>query len=172
MLWHGRGGKRHGCITCRECGEQGAARPGVRMSPSPRRPLPAPPHLASPRVRPPFTRPRAPQFLESYKSVTLGAMAAAFGGSPAFLDAELVGAACRLPPLRACLHAHGLPAAAFRACGPGGGCRGGMEAGPPRSCPSAACPPPAPTRPQADFIVAGRLAAKIDKVAGVVETNR
>ena len=34
-------------------------------------------------------------------------------------------------------------------------------------------PPPAPPRPlQADFIVAGRLPAKVDKVAGVVETNR
>ncbi|PRW60726.1 26S proteasome non-ATPase regulatory subunit 6-like protein [Chlorella sorokiniana] len=53
------------------------------------------------------------QFLESYKSVTLASMAATFGVSPDFLDAEL-----------------------------------------------------------ADFIVAGRLPAKIDKVAGVVETNR
>ncbi|KAI3429495.1 hypothetical protein D9Q98_005584 [Chlorella vulgaris] len=53
------------------------------------------------------------QFLESYKSVTLASMAASFGVSPAFLDAEL-----------------------------------------------------------ADFIVAGRLPAQIDKVAGVVETNR
>ncbi|EFN60012.1 hypothetical protein CHLNCDRAFT_55933 [Chlorella variabilis] len=53
------------------------------------------------------------QFLESYKSVTLASMAATFGVSPDFLDAEL-----------------------------------------------------------ADFIVAGRLPAKVDKVAGVVETNR
>ncbi len=53
------------------------------------------------------------QFLESYKSVTLASMAAAFGVSPEFMDNEL-----------------------------------------------------------ADFIVAGRLAAKIDKVSGVVETNR
>ena len=53
------------------------------------------------------------QFLESYKSVTLDAMAAAFGVSPAFLDGEL-----------------------------------------------------------AEFIVAGRLPAKIDRVAGVVETTR
>lgn len=53
------------------------------------------------------------QFLESYKSVTLASMAATFGVSSAFLDAEL-----------------------------------------------------------ADFIVAGRLPAKIDKVAGMVETNR
>lgn len=53
------------------------------------------------------------QFLESYKSVTLSSMAATFGVSPEFLDAEL-----------------------------------------------------------ADFIVAGRLPAKIDKVAGLVETSR
>eukprot|EP00887_Chlorella_sp_A99_P003104 scaffold9.g3104.t1 len=53
------------------------------------------------------------QFLESYRSVALGSMAATFGVSPAFLDAEL-----------------------------------------------------------AAFVVAGRLPAKIDKVAGVVETNR
>lgn len=53
------------------------------------------------------------QFLESYKSVELEAVAAAFGVSANFMDAEL-----------------------------------------------------------ADFIVAGRLSAKIDKVAGVVETNR
>ncbi|MEW5300683.1 MAG: hypothetical protein WDW36_003596 [Sanguina aurantia] len=53
------------------------------------------------------------QFLESYKSVTLASMAAAFDVSTDFLDAEL-----------------------------------------------------------ADFIVAGRLHAKIDKVAGIVETNR
>lgn len=31
-----------------------------------------------------------PQFLESYKSVTLASMAATFGVSPDFLDAELV----------------------------------------------------------------------------------
>lgn len=54
-----------------------------------------------------------PQFLESYKSVTLQMMASAFGVSPAFLDAEL-----------------------------------------------------------SDFIAAGRLNCKIDKVAGVLETNR
>lgn len=54
-----------------------------------------------------------PQFLESYKSVTLQSMAIAFGVSPAFLDDEL-----------------------------------------------------------ADFIVAGRLPAKIDKVSGIIETNR
>ncbi|KAI8462724.1 MAG: 26S proteasome subunit RPN7-domain-containing protein [Monoraphidium minutum] len=53
------------------------------------------------------------QFLESYKSVTLDSMAAAFDVSPAFLDQEL-----------------------------------------------------------ADFIVAGRLGAKIDKVSGVVESKR
>uniref|UniRef100_A0A7R9UZ32 26S proteasome regulatory subunit RPN7 n=1 Tax=Chlamydomonas euryale TaxID=1486919 RepID=A0A7R9UZ32_9CHLO len=53
------------------------------------------------------------QFLESYKSVTLESMAAAFDVPPGFLDAEV-----------------------------------------------------------ADFIVAGRLNAKIDKVAGIVETNR
>jgi hypothetical protein len=53
------------------------------------------------------------QFLESYKTVTLASMAAAFGVSPAFMDGEL-----------------------------------------------------------SDFIVAGRLPAKIDRVAGVVETNR
>lgn len=53
------------------------------------------------------------QFLESYKSVTLQAMATAFGVSVEFMDEEL-----------------------------------------------------------AEFIVAGRVAAKIDKVAGVVETNR
>ncbi|KAK9842468.1 hypothetical protein WJX81_001490 [Elliptochloris bilobata] len=53
------------------------------------------------------------QFLEAYKSVTLESMAAAFGVSPAFMDAEL-----------------------------------------------------------AEFIVAGRVSAKIDKVAGVIETNR
>jgi len=53
------------------------------------------------------------QFLESYKSVTLDAMAAAFGVTPEFLDLEL-----------------------------------------------------------ADFIVAGRLPAKIDRVAGVIETTR
>ncbi len=51
--------------------------------------------------------------MESYKSVTLESMAAAFGVSPDFIDKEL-----------------------------------------------------------ADFIVAGRLTAKIDKVAGVIETNR
>lgn len=34
--------------------------------------------------------PLPPQFLESYKSVTLASMAATFGVSPAFLDAELV----------------------------------------------------------------------------------
>lgn len=51
--------------------------------------------------------------MESYKSVKLEAVAAAFGVSAEFMDAEL-----------------------------------------------------------ADFIVAGRLSAKIDKVAGVVETNR
>ncbi len=53
------------------------------------------------------------QFLESYKSVTMASMAAAFGVSLEFLDKEL-----------------------------------------------------------AEFIAAGRLSAKIDKVAGVVETNR
>ena len=53
------------------------------------------------------------QFLESYKSVTLVAMANSFGVSPEFLDSEL-----------------------------------------------------------ADFIVAGRLAAKIDRVGGTVETTR
>lgn len=53
------------------------------------------------------------QFLESYKSVNLSAMAATFGVSSDFLDAEL-----------------------------------------------------------ADFIVAGRLAAKIDRVGGTVETTR
>lgn len=53
------------------------------------------------------------QFLESYKSVTLDAMAASFGVTPDFLDAEL-----------------------------------------------------------ADFIVAGRLAARIDRVGGAVETTR
>ena len=53
------------------------------------------------------------QFLESYKSVTLQVMAAAFGVSPAFLDGEL-----------------------------------------------------------AEFIAAGRLNCKLDKVAGVLETNR
>ncbi len=53
------------------------------------------------------------QFLESYKSVTLQVMAAAFGVSPAFLDGEL-----------------------------------------------------------SDFIAAGRLNCKIDKVGGVLETNR
>jgi 26S proteasome regulatory subunit N7 len=53
------------------------------------------------------------QFLESYKSVTIDSMAAAFDVSPAFLDEEV-----------------------------------------------------------ADFIVAGRLNAKIDKVAGIIETNR
>lgn len=53
------------------------------------------------------------QFLESYKSVTLASMAAAFDVSVEFLDTDL-----------------------------------------------------------ADFIVAGRLNAKIDKVAGIVETNR
>ena len=31
-----------------------------------------------------------PQFLDSYKSVTLGSMATTFGVSPEFLDAELV----------------------------------------------------------------------------------
>jgi 26S proteasome regulatory subunit N7 len=54
-----------------------------------------------------------PQFLESYKSVTLSSMAAAFDVSPSFLDLEL-----------------------------------------------------------AELIVNGRLTAKIDKVAGVIETNR
>ena len=53
------------------------------------------------------------QFLDAYKSVTLDSMAASFGVSPAFIDAELE-----------------------------------------------------------EFIVAGHLTAKIDKVAGVVETNR
>jgi 26S proteasome regulatory subunit N7 len=53
------------------------------------------------------------QFLESYKSVKLGSMAAAFGVGPDFMDQELAG-----------------------------------------------------------FIAAGRLPAKIDKVAGVVETSR
>jgi len=53
------------------------------------------------------------QFLESYKSVRLEAMAAAFGVSSDFMDSEL-----------------------------------------------------------AAFIAAGRLPAKIDKVAGVVETSR
>jgi len=53
------------------------------------------------------------QFLESYKSVTIDSMAAAFDVSPSFLDHEV-----------------------------------------------------------ADFIVAGRLNAKIDKVAGIIETNR
>jgi PCI domain len=53
------------------------------------------------------------QFLESYKSVKLGSMAAAFGVGPNFMDQELAG-----------------------------------------------------------FIAAGRLPAKIDKVAGVVETSR
>jgi len=53
------------------------------------------------------------QFLESYKSVTLEAMATAFGVTASFIDAEV-----------------------------------------------------------ADFIVAGRLPAKIDRVAGVVETTR
>jgi hypothetical protein len=54
-----------------------------------------------------------PQFLESYKSVTLDNMADAFDVSAAFLDTEI-----------------------------------------------------------AELIVAGRLNAKIDKVAGIVETNR
>ena len=53
------------------------------------------------------------QFLESYKSVKLGSMAAAFGVGSDFMDQELAG-----------------------------------------------------------FIAAGRLPAKIDKVAGVVETSR
>ncbi|KAL6763621.1 26S proteasome regulatory complex [Haematococcus lacustris] len=53
------------------------------------------------------------QFLESYKSVTLASMAAAFDVSPSFIDLELAG-----------------------------------------------------------LIVSGRLNAKIDKVAGVIETNR
>lgn len=53
------------------------------------------------------------QFLESYKSVTITSMAAAFDVSPAFLDQEV-----------------------------------------------------------SDFIVAGRLTAKIDKVMGIIETNR
>jgi 26S proteasome regulatory subunit N7 len=53
------------------------------------------------------------QFLESYKSVKLAAVADAFGVTPEFMDREL-----------------------------------------------------------SEFIVAGRLPAKIDKVAGVVETNR
>lgn len=53
------------------------------------------------------------QFLESYKSVKLASMAAAFGVGPDFMDQELAG-----------------------------------------------------------FIAAGRLPAKIDKVAGVVETSR
>jgi 26S proteasome regulatory subunit N7 len=53
------------------------------------------------------------QFLEPYKSVTLAAMAEAFGVGPAFLDAEL-----------------------------------------------------------ADFIAAGRLPARVDRVAGLVETDR
>ncbi len=57
--------------------------------------------------------PLAAQFLESYKSVTLPSMAAAFDVSTDFLDLEL-----------------------------------------------------------AELIVAGRLNAKIDKVAGVVETSR
>ena len=34
--------------------------------------------------------PPVPQFLESYKSVTLASMAASFGVGPDFLDAELV----------------------------------------------------------------------------------
>lgn len=55
----------------------------------------------------------SPQFLESYKSVKLAAMAAAFGVGPDFMDRELAG-----------------------------------------------------------FIAAGRLPAKIDKVAGVIETSR
>lgn len=62
---------------------------------------------------PPPTPPPPEQLLESYKSVTLASMAAAFDVSPAFLDAEL-----------------------------------------------------------ASFIAAGRLGAKIDKVAGVVQTKR
>ena len=55
----------------------------------------------------------APQFMESYKSVKLAAVADSFGVSADFMDREL-----------------------------------------------------------SEFIVAGRLPAKIDKVAGVVETNR
>lgn len=75
---------------------------------------PPPAHLASP--PPTYCSLTAhlptPQFLESYKSVTLGAMAAAFGVSPAFLDAELVGwlacwpfLTCLLACALACLHA-------------------------------------------------------------------
>jgi hypothetical protein len=45
---------------------------------------------ALPHDQPP-AHPPAPQFLESYKSVTLASMAATFGVSPGFLDAELVG---------------------------------------------------------------------------------
>ena len=42
----------------------------------------------------------------------------------------------------------------------------------PLTCPLSPLQPPLLLLLQADFIVAGRLAAKIDKVAGVVETNR
>lgn len=44
----------------------------------------------SPLALPYAANPPPPQFLESYKSVTLASMAATFGVSPDFLDAELV----------------------------------------------------------------------------------
>lgn len=79
--------------------EAGTAARGLWLDPPPPAP-PPPPH-------------RWPQFLESYKSVTLERMAAAFAVSPGFMDEEL-----------------------------------------------------------AEFIVRGQVAARIDRVAGVVQTTR
>ena len=65
-------------------------------------------------------RRRAPQFLESYKSVTVAMMASAFGVSPAFLDGELSDfiAAGRLNCKIDKARARGAARGALRACVP------------------------------------------------------
>ena len=62
----------------------------------------------------------APQFLESYKSVTVAMMASAFGVSPAFLDGELSDfiAAGRLNCKIDKARARGAARTALRACVP------------------------------------------------------
>jgi hypothetical protein len=107
------------------------------------------------------------QFLESYKSVTLASMAATFGVSPEFLDAELVSiylswcGGIKVPGARR-----------QRMCMGGSFVNCQVAALQDFSTMACAIPAVVASALQADFMVAGRLAAKIDKVAGVVETNR
>lgn len=120
------------------------------------------------------------QFLESYKSVTLSSMATAFDVSTAFLDQG--GCVWRVPEVLFTRWAwasgpYVQPGAALTS--PGGPWRAQKSASHDPSLDAHSTPSnnvslvsTFANAEVADLIVAGRLSAKIDKVAGVIETNR